>query len=208
MVVQRKSELAVVLINPQNDVLSKEGAGWDLVEEVATAVRTVENLKSLIAGARQGGLTLVYAPAYFTSQELDSWKHPTGAHRLFAQRRMFEAKTWGVQIHSDLRPVRGDVIASPHKGLDAFATSDLDLQLRQRGMTSIALAGVMANLAVEATGRSAAERGYHVIYLRDAVAAAGWDAYNAAVEVNYPLIGHEVQTVASLLSEFGVGQAA
>jgi biuret amidohydrolase len=64
---------------------------------------------------------------------------------------------------------------------DAFLGTDLDAQLRARGITSVALAGVSTNSCVESTARHAADLGYGVALIEDACAAADQDLHDAAV---------------------------
>src|SRR6185369_5346173 len=52
----------------------------------------------------------------------------------------------------------------------AFYGTDLDLQLRRRGVTGIVLGGVMTGLGVESTGRAAYDHGYNVTFAADAMA--------------------------------------
>lgn len=53
----------------------------------------------------------------------------------------------------------------------AFYGTDLDLQLRRRGLTTIVLTGIATNIGVESTARDAFERGYEQIFVEDAMSA-------------------------------------
>lgn len=54
--------------------------------------------------------------------------------------------------------------------LSLAPSSTQDFILRQRGVTTIALGGFLTNCCVESTMRSAYERGYQVVTLKDCVA--------------------------------------
>jgi nicotinamidase-related amidase len=58
-----------------------------------------------------------------------------------------------------------------------------------------------ANLCVESHLRDAEEKGYEVIVVNDATAAAGEDAYKAAL-TNYAFIAHESITAEEALRRF------
>ena len=62
------------------------------------------------------------------------------------------------------------MIVQEHWGHDGFHGTDLDLQLRQRGVENIILAGMALDRCVAATARAGAELGYHVTLVRDATA--------------------------------------
>jgi nicotinamidase-related amidase len=57
------------------------------------------------------------------------------------------------------------VITKRHWG--AFHGTELDLQLRRRGVRRIVLAGIATNIGVESTARSAAEHGYELVIAED-----------------------------------------
>lgn len=71
----------------------------------------------------------------------------------------------------------------------AFYGTELDLQLRRRGITTIVLAGIATNLGVESTARSAWEHGYAVIFAEDATASFTADMHDFAFTKIFPRIG-------------------
>jgi Amidases related to nicotinamidase len=98
----------------------------------------------------------------------------------------------------------GDVIVHEHWGGSGFANTDLDFQLKQHGIRQVILVGLLANTCIEATGRFAAELGYHVTLVRDATAAFSPEALHAAHEINGPTFAHAIVTTAELLAALGV----
>src|SRR6266850_770838 len=88
----------------------------------------------------------------------------------------------------------GDVVVQQHWGQNGFANTDLDLQLKQRTIEKIIVAGMVANTCVEATARFGAELGYHVTLVRDATAASSSEAMHAAHEINGPTFAHAILT--------------
>lgn len=64
-------------------------------------------------------------------------------------------------------PQPGDVVVRKCQD-DGFAGTDLDALLRRRHVTTISICGVMSEMCVAATARSAMERGYHVVLAHDA----------------------------------------
>ena len=119
------------------------------------------------------------------------------------QRMMFNRRTWGADWHPELKPDDDIIVVAPHKNLSGFHTSDVDIQLRKRGINTILLAGMSANLCVESHLRDAEEKGYEVIVINDATAAAGEDAYKAAL-TNYGFIAHESITAEEALKRLEV----
>ena len=149
----------------------------------------MSRLKALIASANAGGVTVVYSPHYY-DKEFKAWKNNNFVDNVMFERRMFDRDSAGSHFHDDLQPDDEMVVCAPHKNLSGFHTSDIDIQLRKRGVSTIVLAGMSANLCVESHLRDAEEKGYEVITVNDATAAINEDAYNGAL-LNYTLIAHE-----------------
>jgi nicotinamidase-related amidase len=66
-------------------------------------------------------------------------------------------------------PEPGDIIVRKTR-VGAFSTTDLDRQLRDRGVTTVILAGISTSGVVLSTVRDAADRDYQVLVLADACA--------------------------------------
>ena len=94
---------------------------------------------------------------------------------------------WGAEIVDALAPQEGDVVVEGKRGLDTFATTNLDFILRARGITTIALGGFLTNCCVESTMRTGDKKGYEVITLSDCVAATSPEEHENAIRFDYPM---------------------
>ncbi|MFI9719770.1 isochorismatase family protein [Streptomyces sp. NPDC052396] len=72
------------------------------------------------------------------------------------------------ELRPELGRQDGDIVVTKQTW-GAFHATDLDLQLRRRGVTQIVLAGIATSIGVESTARAAHEHGYHVTVAADAV---------------------------------------
>ena len=84
------------------------------------------------------------------------------------------------------------------RGWGSFHGTDLDLQLRRRGVTQIVLAGVVTSIGVESTARAAHEHGYNVTLATDAMTDMNPDAHEHTTKRIFPLLG-ETGTAAEVL---------
>ena len=191
---------ALLVIDPQNDFLAETGVVWDLVGEGVVKNQVVDKLSKLIAKAKESGVNVFYSPHYY-DKEFEAWKDNNPIDSLMFERKMFDRNSSGSDFHPELTPDDSTIICAPHKNLSGFHTSDVDIQLRKRGINTIYLCGMSANLCVESHMRDAEERGYKVIVINDATAAPGDAAYEAAL-VNYGFIAHESITTEEALSRF------
>lgn len=180
---------ALVIVDPQNDFLSEGGVVWDLVGEQVVEHDVPARLKTLVVKSKAAGITVFYSPHYY-DKEFQAWKNNNFIDTMMFERKMFERGKWGADWHPDLVPADDVVLCAPHKNLSGFHTSDIDIQLRKRGITSLLLCGMSANLCVESHLRDAEERGFEVTVINDATAAPGPDAYKAAL-TNFMFISHE-----------------
>lgn len=192
---------ALLLVDPYNDFLSDGGKLWPVIEPVATEVGLLDNLRTAVAAARTVGVPVLFVPhRRWEETNYAGWDHPNPNQQGVNQQQIFARGSWGGQFHPDFQPQPGDTIIAEHWAQSGFANTDLDMQLKQRGVTHVVLIGVVANTCVESTGRFAMELGYHVTLVRDATAAFSAEGMHAAHEVNGPTYAHAIVTTSDLIA--------
>lgn len=97
------------------------------------------------------------------------------------------------EIVPEMGPKPGDVIVTKHHPC-AFNGTDLDIQLRRRGIQTIVLCGIATNVGVEATARIGFEFGYNLVFADDAMAARDAELHTASVSKYFPTIGRVRRT--------------
>ncbi|GAX56413.1 isochorismatase family cysteine hydrolase [Streptomyces olivochromogenes] len=194
---------AVLLVDPYNDFLSEGGKVWPRLEPLAEEVGLLDHLRSVVTSARETGVRVVFVPhRRWEPGDYETWDHPSPTQRKIQERHNFARGTWGGQFHPDFQPQAGDVVAQEHWGQSGFANTDLDLQLKQHGITHVVVIGLLANTCIESTGRYAMELGYHVTLVRDATAAFRPEEMHAAHELNGPTYAHTIVTTDDLTAAF------
>ena len=185
----------LLIVDPYNDFLSEGGKLWPKVKAVAESVDLIAHLRVLVGAARQSGIVVFYVPhRRWREGDYDGWRYPSPAQLTGDRAAIFADGSWGGEWHPDLGPEPGDVIVEQHCGQNGFANTDLDLQLKQRDIDRIIIAGMLANTCVEGTARCGAEIGYHVTLVRDATAAFSREAMRAAHRINGPSFAHAILT--------------
>ena len=96
--------------------------------------------------------------------------------------------TWGAEVIDELRPL-GDEIEISNYATSAFIYNELDLILRNRGITTVVLAGLATNWVVESTARDAFNRGYSVWTLADCCNSPSREAHDYCVTNTLPMLG-------------------
>ena len=198
---------AVVLIEYQNDFTSEGGVLHDAVQDVMERTGMLDNTRRLVEAARAAGATIVHAPITFVQGYGELSQHPYGILKGVVDSTAFVKGEWGADIIDSLSPQEGDVVVEGKRGLDTFATTNLDFILRARGIDTIALGGFLTNCCVESTMRSGYEKGYKVITLSDCVAATSAEEHDNAIKFDYPMFS-EVMTAGTFTDELQGAMAA
>lgn len=175
---------ALVLIDLQNGILGRSLAPY-------TSDEVVERSIQLSDGLRDAGATIVFVhvlisdvlhlPVDLPIRDPNSPPPPAEASELIS--------TLTIQS-SDL------VVTKRQWG--AFYGTELDQQLRRRGIRTIVLGGIATNFGVESTARDAFDRGYEVVFVEDAMSTVSAEAHRFATENIFPRMGR-VRTTQAVL---------
>ena len=198
---------AVVLIEYQNDFTSEGGSLHDAVKGVMEQEHMLPNSVETVEKARELGATIIHAPITFTPDYHELSPTPYGILKGVVDSKSFRKGTWGAEIVQDLTPTEQDIVVEGKRGLDAFASTNLDFILRSRGITTIALGGFLTNCCVESTMRTGYEKGFDVITLKDCTATLSEEEQRLAVETNYPMFSRPMDHDA-FLAELSGKEAA
>jgi nicotinamidase-related amidase len=194
------STTAVVLIEYQNDFTSEGGALHEAVAEVMDKTEMMANTHQVLDAAREAGVTVMYAPITFADGYNELSSHPYGILKGVVDGKAFVKGTWGAEIVDELAPAKGDIVIEGKRGLDTFASTNLDFILRSKAITTIALGGFLTNCCVESTMRTGYENGYKVITLSDCVASTSIDEHENALKYDFPMFSVPMKS-ADFISE-------
>jgi nicotinamidase-related amidase len=198
---------AVLVTDAQNDFLSEEGVTWKLVGDSVKENKTIENIERLFKTAKEIGFEVFISPHYYYPTDY-GWKFGGTIEKVMHEIRMFDRSGAlslegfsgsGADWLERYKPYIEDgktVVCSPHK-VYGPENNDVVLQLRKRGIEKVILAGMSANLCVEAHLRELLEQGFEVAVVKDATAGARHpelgDGYQSAL-INYGYLASEVLT--------------
>ena len=192
---------AVVLIEYQNEFTSDGGALHGAVSEVMDKTNMLANTSEVVDAARAAGATIMHAPITFAAGYNELSKHPYGILKGVVDGSAFVKDSWGAAIVDSLAPRAGDIVIEGKRGLDTFASTNLDFILRSKGITTIVLGGFLTNCCVESTMRSGYENGYQVITLTDCTAATSVPEHENAISYDYPMFSKPM-TASEVVAQF------
>jgi nicotinamidase-related amidase len=178
---------ALVLIDLQRGILGRDTAPHPANKVLANAVRLADRFRQL-------GATVVLVHVSFSGDGKDVLAVPVDSP--FTVRPGQMPPDWA-QIAPDLGPREGDVLITKRQW-GAFYGTDLELQLRRRGVSGIVLGGIATNFGVESTARDAWERNFAIVFAEDAMAGMSAEAHAFAVGNIFPRLGRIRSTEAIL----------
>ncbi len=190
-----KRSLASSIIDPYNDFISEGGKAWDRLKSVAEANQCVPHMLQVLTAARKADLRVFYVLHHrYRPGDYETWKYIAPIQKAAWMRKTFEDGTWGGEIRREFKPQAGEIVAQEHWGSSGFANTDLDLQLKKHGIHQFIIVGLIAHTCVESMVRYAAENGYEVTVVKDAVADYSDVEMHAALDVNIPNYANAVVT--------------
>ncbi|MBD7968626.1 cysteine hydrolase family protein [Paenibacillus gallinarum] len=103
----------------------------------------------------------------------------------------FVKDTEGVKIHESVQPSEHESIIIKHFP-NSFLNTDLEQQLKEKGITKLVVVGMMTHMCIDATVRAAVDLGYETTLIEDACATkelSYQDKIVPAEQVHYAFVG-------------------
>jgi len=174
---------ALVLVDLQKGIL-----GFPLAPHSGAAVLRVG--AQLARRFRAAGATVALTRVTWSGNFVDALQQPVdrplpGPAELPSE--------WG-DFPAELEENAGDIIITKRQW-GAFHGTELDLQLRRRGIKTIVLGGIATNMGVESTARQAWEHGYEIVFADDAISSINPDLHGFAMQSIFPIIGRVRRSV-------------
>lgn len=168
---------ALVIIDLQQGIVRMPLAPHATADIIARTVRIAEKLKAA------GGLIIPVNVRF----------SPDGADRL--AQPVDEPMRVSGGMPADWADLVPEIAALPadvyitKRQWSAFYGTELDLQLRRRGIDTIVLTGIATSFGVESTGRDAWQMNYSVVFAEDAMSAPAAEVHNHSVQRIFPSLG-------------------
>jgi nicotinamidase-related amidase len=166
---------ALILIDVQKGVLSMPLAPYGAAQIVQNAARLglhFDEVGALVALVHVG----------FSANAADRLSQPVDAAPAAPQSPL--AADWADFV-PEIASLRAGIVVKKRQW-GAFYGTELDLQLRRRGIATLVLAGVATNFGVEQTAREAWQHNYAVVVAEDAVSSVSEEHHKFSVEKILP----------------------
>jgi nicotinamidase-related amidase len=160
------------------------------------AHKILANLQRLLVGARRAGLTVFYPAGAHAPDDTGTVDRLTDTDMELGQiktgdtaiRPHIRRGTQDAQIAAELTPAAGDVVV-PKNRWNAFFQTNLELQLRVRGIDTIVLAGGSTDVGIAATAFAARDLDLGLVIVRDACFSMRGNNNDFFMERVFPRMG-------------------
>jgi nicotinamidase-related amidase len=163
----------------QPDIVTADGAFGPFFAAQAAEHDVVGVIGKLKDAARGAGVAVIYTRVAWKSDYSDLNPNSPLLGMVVEKNCLVDGRDMA-EIVPQLSPQAGDVVVT-HKRVSGFTDSDLDEQLRARGIETVLFAGVATNASVEGTARQASDLGYRTVIISDACSAADQRAHDASL---------------------------
>jgi len=179
---------AIVLVDVNNDFLSKDGKLYTAVKDIIENNQVIAHINKLINTARKKGIMIIYVPIEFSSDYYEMGTDPYGIFKTIKDNRALQRGTPGGSVATVLDVHPDDIVVTNKSTTCAFATTKLDQILKENEITHIALGGLLTNICIETTMRTAYDKGYKVYSLTDCCATVSKEQHEDSIKNNWPML--------------------
>jgi nicotinamidase-related amidase len=167
---------ALLVMDYQPGILNRVEDPDALAAKARTAIDTM----------REAGATIGYVRVAFTEEELAAMPDSAGMARVKAMPAgSMDADSPATQVDERVAPAAGDIVVRKVR-VGAFGTTDLDEQLRARGVDTLVLAGISTSGVLLSTVRDGYDRDYRLFVLADASADPEPENHEALIGQIFP----------------------
>jgi ureidoacrylate peracid hydrolase len=197
----RRDRTGLLVVDPYNDFISEGGKLWPRLREVVEANGCVPHMTEILKTARAAGARVFSAPHHrWRPGDYETWTFWAPIQEGAARSKVFADGTWGGTFRTEFTPQPGEIVASEHWCSSGFASTDLDLQLEKHGVHQLIVIGLRANTCIHSTVRDAAELGYEVTLVADAIGSYSADEMKATLELNAPNYARAILSTKDLVA--------
>lgn len=182
---------ALLVIDVQGDFCAPGGYMDSFGFDLGALRKPIPVIASLLSAFRANGFPIVHTRETFAADLSDVQPHrlwrgidgkgvavgdegPNGRYLIRG------APCW--EIISEVAPLPGELVTDK-ASYGAFGCTDIDAQLRARGIKNLVVTGLTSDCCIHTNVREALDRGYDCLTVSDATGACFQDVHDAAIKL-------------------------
>jgi nicotinamidase-related amidase len=164
-----------------------------ILERLTDADELLARMAGTLATARAQGVHIGYVRVAFADADFAALPETNKTFAAIAAGRQMHEDAPETAIHEAVAPAADDIVVRKTR-VGPFSTTDLDQQLRDRGIDTLILAGISTSGVVLSTVRQAADRDYRIYVLEDGTADTDGEVHDMLIHKIFPRQAYVIST--------------
>jgi nicotinamidase-related amidase len=182
------AKTALLLLHWQNEIVMPDGKRSSKFQARIKESQTIERTQSVLAVTREKGILVIYVNLCHRHGYPERSPGSFNLNESYTKLNAWLEGSWGVENIDQLKPLKNEIIVINYSP-SAFCYTELDLILRNQGITDLVLSGIATNWVVENTAREGANRGYYIFTIRDCCNSFNDEMHNWPFIHIFPKLG-------------------
>jgi nicotinamidase-related amidase len=182
-----REKTALLMLHWQHDIVLPGKHAGNRPERIAAA-HNVEHTQAVLKASREKGVLVIYVVASHRPGHPELSSVPTPVNRNIIANTAHVRGTQDVEIIDQLKPLDDEIVIYNFNP-SAFAYTELDLILRNNGITHLILTGISTNWVIETTARVGACMGYFIYTLEDCCNSSSDEMHDWPMKNILPRLG-------------------
>lgn len=170
----------LLITSAQNDLLAESGKAWCFTESSVEQNSVRQNLAKLLAHARMNSIPVIHSPVAFDYKKMSGFKPLNSIQQVIIEHKLLEMDTAGCEFISEAAPMKNEIVLPYRQGFSSFWANSIQEHLEQLGVSTIYIAGMLAEGCVESHSRDASENGFEPIVISDAIGSISLELLEAS----------------------------
>lgn len=172
----------LLITSAQNDLLSPAGKAWGLTKQTVQKNSVPARLKAIIEQAREAGIPVIHSPVAFDYELLKDFEPRSSIQSVIIENRLLEQGTNGAEFIKEAIPADDDIVLPPRQGFSSFWAKTIQPHLSDLNISTLFIAGMLAEGCIESHARDAVENGYRPIIIPDAIGSTSTELLEASMK--------------------------
>jgi ureidoacrylate peracid hydrolase len=189
-----RERTALLVVDMQNGFCHREGSVGQKLD-ISHHETIIPRIAELAEAVHRAGMPVFWSRQEHTPFDVTREQHRVEIHTSKLEYIPCLRGTWDSELLDELKPLvaEDDLVFTKHRA-SCFYNTNLEVELRMRGIDTLIITGVSTNYCVDASVRDAYARDLDLYIVEDACACAWPDLHDAVMKTNAIFHGEVLST--------------